>query len=205
MKRLMRDFFNRDTIVVAKELLGKVLVHEIDGLKIAGRIVETEAYLGVEDKAAHSYGGKITPRLEVMYGFPGISYVYLIYGMYNCFNVVTRENGVPQAVLVRALEPLSELDHMSLTRFKMHYAELTKKQIKNLTNGPGKLCIALSIDRNLNGQDMCNGGNFYIADCNYSDFEIVSSKRIGIDYAEEYKDCLWRFYIKDNVYVSSTK
>jgi DNA-3-methyladenine glycosylase len=94
---------------------------------------------------------------------------------------------------------------MSLTRFKKHYAELTKQQIKNLTNGPGKLCIALSIDRNLNGEDMCNGGNFYIEDCNYSDFEIVSSKRIGIDYAEEYKDCLWRFYINCNLYVASTK
>jgi DNA-3-methyladenine glycosylase len=205
MKKLTRDFFQRDTITVAKELLGKVLVHEINGKKLSAKIVETEAYLGIEDKAAHSYGGKKTPRVEVMYGKPGVSYIYLIYGMYYCFNVVTREEGVPQAVLIRALEPLEGFDTMSFNRFKISYNMITNKQIKNLTNGPGKLCNAFNIDKNLNKEDMCVSKIFYIEDHNYNDFQIVSSKRIGIDYAEEYKDFLWRFYIKDNIYVSSTK
>ncbi len=204
MDKLDRIFFQRDTIIVAKELLGKVLVHEVDGLKLTGKIVETEAYLGIEDKAAHSYGGKRTNRVDVMYGKAGVSYIYLIYGIYYCFNIITREEDIPQGVLIRALEPLEGFDKMSVNRFKNPYDKLTKIQVKNLTNGPGKLCNALVIDKTLNKQDMCNGNNnFYIADYNFRDFKIVSTKRIGIDYAEEYKDFLWRFYIKDSDYVSS--
>lgn len=200
MDKLVRNFFERDTIVVAKELLGKILVHEVDGKKIAGKIVETEAYLGVEDKAAHSYGGRRTKRVEVMYGEAGFSYVFVIYGMHFCFNVVTREKGVPQAVLIRALEPCYGIDSICHNRFKKPYEELTKTQIKNLTNGPGKLCSALSISKSLNGEDLC-GETLYIEEGNNA-FEIVTSKRIGIDYAEEYKDKPWRFYIKDNANVS---
>ncbi|MDD3225020.1 MAG: DNA-3-methyladenine glycosylase [Clostridium sp.] len=204
MKKLQREFFKRDTITVAKDLLGKVLVHKVNGVTLSGKIVETEAYLGVEDKAAHSYGGKRTPRVEVMYGKAGISYIYLIYGMYCCFNVITREEGIPQGVLIRAVEPIDGIDAIANNRFNKDYRDLTKTQIKNLTNGPGKLCIALGIDRSLNIQDMCKSSEFYIDDYNFSDFKIQSAKRIGIDYAEEYKDFLWRFYIKDNPFVSST-
>src|SRR5690554_6718560 len=110
MNSLNRDFYNRDSLTVAKDLLGKYLVHIVDGVKLVGKIVETEAYMGVEDKAAHSYGGRRTPRVEVMYGPPGYAYVYLIYGMYDCFNVVTNKEGIPQAVLIRAIEPMGELD-----------------------------------------------------------------------------------------------
>lgn len=201
MRKLDREFYNRDTILVAKELLGKILVHEVNGKRIAAKIVETEAYLGVTDKAAHSYGGRRTPRVEVMYGKPGVSYIFMIYGMYYCFNVVTREEGIAQAVLVRALEPIEGLEEMAENRFKKMYDELTKGQIKNLTNGPGKLCNALLIDKNLNGEDLCYN-KLYIEEANNNKFNIISTKRVGIDYAEEAKDYPWRFYIEDNKYVS---
>lgn len=201
MKKLDRQFYNRDTAVVAKELLGKVIVHEINGQKLSGKIVETEAYMGIMDKAAHSYGGRKTPRVEVMYGKPGFSYVFIIYGMYYCFNTVTREEGTPQAVLIRAVEPVEGVDLMAINRFKKPYDQLTKSQIKNLTNGPGKLCGALLIDKTQNGEDLC-GNKLYIEERDNEKFNIISAKRIGIDYAEEAKDYLWRFYIEDNKYVS---
>lgn len=201
MKKLDREFYNRDSIIVAKELLGKILVHEIDGQKICAKIVEVEAYMGIEDKAAHSYGGRRTPRVEVMYGRPGFSYVFIIYGMYYCFNIVTMEEGVPQAVLIRAVEPIEEFDLMSQNRFKKSYNQLNKSQIVGLTNGPGKLCNAFLIDKTLNGEDLC-GTKLYVEEGQEESFAIISSKRIGIDYAEEAKDYPWRFYIKDNKYVS---
>lgn len=201
MKKLDREFYNRDTVTVARELLGKILVHEINGERVAGKIVETEAYMGVADKAAHSYGGKRTPRVEVMYGKPGVSYVFMIYGMYNCFNVITREEGIAEAVLVRALQPMEGIQTICQNRFKKSYEKLTKAQIKGLTNGPGKLCKALSIDRSLNEEDLCEG-KLYIEEGDNVKFNIVSSKRVGIDYAEEAKDYLWRFYIEDSKYVS---
>lgn len=199
--KLNREFYNRDSLIVAKELLGKVLVHHVNGEKITAKIVETEAYMGVDDKAAHSYGGRRTQRVEVMYGDPGFSYVFIIYGMHYCFNVVTKEKGNPQAVLIRALEPLDGLDIMALNRFSKSYNDLTNAQIKNLTNGPGKLCSAMLIDKSLNGENLC-GNNLYIEDIDNENFSIVSTKRVGIDYAEEAKDYPWRFYIKDNKYVS---
>ncbi len=201
--KLSRRFYNRETLTVAKKLLGKVLVHEFNGEKISGKIVEVEAYKGIADKAAHSYRGRKTKRVEAMYGESGHAYVYFIYGMYNCMNVVTREKGVPQAVLIRAVEPLEGLDTMSMNRYNKLYKDLSKKQIRNLTSGPGKLCIALSIDRTLDKQDLC-GNILYIEERenNNNNFEIIESKRIGIDYAEEAKDYLWRFYIKNNPFVS---
>lgn len=200
MIKLNRKFYSRGTETVAKELLGKLLIHEIEGERISGKIVETEAYLGVIDKAAHSYGGKRTPRVEVMYGKAGLSYVFIIYGMYYCFNVVTQKENVPEAVLIRALEPVEGLDRMANNRFKKSYNDLTKTQIKNLTNGPGKLCDALEINKTLNGEDLCDN-RLYIVDST-ENFNIVVDKRIGIDYAEEAKDFLLRFYIQDNKYVS---
>lgn len=202
--KLTRDFYNRETLTVAKDLLGKILVHEYNSKKVSGKIVEVEAYKGIEDKAAHSYRGRKTKRVEAMYGKPGRAYVYLIYGMYNCMNVVTCEEGVPEAVLIRAVEPIDGLDIQSINRFKKKYNKLNKKQILNLTSGPGKLCIALDIDRNDNKEDLCEN-SLYIEDrknISNAEFEIVSSKRIGIDYAEEAKDFMWRFHIKDNPYVS---
>lgn len=201
MKPLEREFYNRDSVIVAQALLGKVLVHEIDGQRLSAKIVETEAYMGIEDKAAHSYGGKRTQRVEVMYGGPGYAYVFFIYGMYNCFNVVTREEGTPQAVLVRAVEPLYGLDLMAQHRFQLAFQQLSRSQKKGLTNGPGKLCKALTIDKRLNGEDLC-GSRLYIEEGGPEQFTIVSTKRVGIDYAEEAKDFYWRFYIKDNQYVS---
>lgn len=198
---LHRDFYNRDSLVVAKELLGKHLVHNIDGVKLVGKIVETEAYRGTVDKAAHSYGGRRTPRVEVMYGQAGYAYVYLIYGMYNCFNVVTNKEGIPHAVLIRAIEPMGFIDAFSQNRYQKTYKELSKNQIKGLSNGPGKLCQALLIDRDYNGEDLC-GNRLYISNGKENNFEIVSAKRVGIDYAKEAKDFLWRFYIKDNAYIS---
>lgn len=201
MKKLDREFYNRDSLIVAKELLGKILVHEIDGHKISAKIVEVEAYMGVNDKAAHSYGGRRTPRVEVMYGEPGFSYVFIIYGMYHCFNIVTREAGIPQAVLIRAVEPLEGFELMAQNRFNKSFDELNKSQVIGLTNGPGKLCKALLINKEQNGEDLC-GNKLYVLEGEKEDFETISSKRVGIDYAEEAKDFLWRFYIKDNKYVS---
>lgn len=201
MKIVDREFYNRDSLIVAQELLGKVLVHEINGQQIAVKIVEAEAYMGITDRAAHSFGGKRTPRVEVMYGGPGFSYVFMVYGMYYCFNIVTREAGNPQAVLLRAGEPLGGLDLMARNRFKKAYNQLTKSQIRDLTNGPGKLCKALLIDKSLNGEDLC-GDRLYVAEGENEEVKIISSKRIGVDYAQEAKEYPWRFYIENNNWVS---
>ncbi len=195
MKKLDREFYNRDSVLVARELLGKVLVHEWEGQRIAAKIVEAEAYMGVEDKAAHSYGGKRTPRVEVMYGDPGYAYMFLIYGMYSCFNVVTREKGIPQAVLIRAAEPLEGIRWMAQKRFGKEYEQLSKSQRKGLVKGPGKLCIALSLDRSVNGIDLC-GDQVYFEEGTDKNFNIIETKRVGIDYAEEARDYLWRFCIE---------
>lgn len=199
--KLNREFYSRDTITVAKDLLGKILVHNYDGNIIKGKIVETEAYLGVKDKAAHSYGGRKTKRVEVMYGPPGVAYVYFIYGMYYCFNIVTKEEGTPEAVLVRAVEPVENIDQMAINRFKKPYEELTRYQKRNLTNGPGKLCMALNIGKEQNGLDLC-GDILYLEEGEKENFNIVTTTRIGIDYAEEAKDFPYRFYIEGNPYVS---
>ncbi|MGF7142063.1 DNA-3-methyladenine glycosylase [Anaerotaenia torta] len=201
MKKLDREFYDRDSVVVAKELLGKVLVREIEGQRVSARIVEAEAYMGVIDKAAHSYGGKRTPRVEVMYGEPGFSYIYMIYGMYHCFNIVTNKRGTPQAVLIRAVEPLKGIEWMANKRFGKPYEQLTKSQRRGLTSGPGRLCGALSLDRSFNGVDLC-GNELYVEEGGNEEFEIVETKRVGIDYAEEAKDYLWRFYVEGNEYVS---
>lgn len=198
---LKKDFYIDSALNLAKSLLGKVLVREVDGKVLKAKIVETEAYIGAIDKASHAYNGKRTERTEVLYHQGGVAYVYLIYGIYNCFNVITNEVDIAEGVLIRALEPLNELDYISNKRFGKDYSNLKKEQIKGLTNGPGKLCIAYSIDKNLNCKELYNKGEIYIED-EEEEIEIVESKRIGIDYAEEAKDFLWRFYIKGNMYVS---
>lgn len=195
MRKLDREFYNRDSILVARDLLGKVLVHEREGKRISVRIVEAEAYMGLEDKAAHSYGGKRTKRVEVMYGDPGFAYMFQIYGMHFCFNVVTREKGIPQAVLIRGAEPLEGIQRMAENRYGKPYEELSKSQRKGFLNGPGKLCRALSLDRSFNGMDLC-GDQVYFEEGTGESFPITATKRVGIDYAEEARDYLWRFCIE---------
>ncbi len=200
MKKLSRSFYNRSTLDVARDLLGKIIVHRVDGKEISGRIVETEGYIGAIDKACHCYK-KITKRTEVMFGQPGHAYVYLIYGMYCCMNIVTESEGVGAAVLIRALEPLKGIEEMAVNRYKKTLNELNKRQLNNLTNGPGKLCMALNITREENKEDLTGEGLFLLDD-GFDSFEIAKGKRINIDYAQEAKDFEWRFYIKGNKYVS---
>lgn len=199
--KLDREFYKRDTLTVAKELLGKTLVHNIDGEIYKGIIVETEGYLGIEDKACHTYGGKRTKRVETMYQKPGISYVYLIYGIYNCFNITTVDENIPEAVLIRAVEPISDIDKISINRFNKKYNELTKYQMKNLTNGPGKFSMAFKIDREKDNIDLTKD-RLYIEESGIIVKNIVETTRIGVDYAEEAKDYKYRFYIKGNEYIS---
>lgn len=199
---IIKDFYNRSALDVAQDLLGKILVREVDGKILKGKIVETEAYIGSIDKACHAYNGRRTKRTEILYEDPGVSYIYFIYGLYHCFNVVTNKKDVAEAVLIRAIEPINELDYISNIRYNKKYDELTKAQSKNLTNGPSKLCLAYLLNKDLNAVKLYEKGAVYITDDNNEDFEIVASKRIGIDYAEEAKDFLWRFYIKGNIYVS---
>lgn len=202
MRKLEREFYNRDSVTVAKELLGKYLVHKIDKEEIIGKIVEVEAYMGPEDKAAHSYNNRRTARNEIMYGSCGYAYVYIIYGMYNCMNIVVEEIGKPQAILIRALEPILGLKDMAEFRYNKSLEELNKQERIGLTSGPGKLCKALNIDRTQNGEDLCANKLYILTDEKEALFEIVSTKRINIDYAEEAVHYPWRFYIKDNPYVS---
>jgi len=195
MAKLTRDFYKKSAILLSKDLLGKIFVRIIDGKKISCRISEVEAYMGILDKAAHSYSGKRTNRTEVMYGEPGFLYVFIIYGMYNCANIVAADVDIPEAVLIRAGVPLEGLDEMALRRYNKTYSLLSKKEKLNLANGPGKLCKAMGIDRTDNGEDLCE--NITYLEDDGSRPEISVSKRIGIDYAEEAADFLWRFYIKE--------
>lgn len=200
--KLKRPFYNRATLDVAKDLLGKNLVHYINGERLVGKIVEVEAYIGAIDKAAHSYNNKITERTKVMFGPPGYAYVYLIYGMYNCMNVVTQMEGEAAAVLIRAVEPIEGINIMAHNRYGKSMEELTKKQIINLTSGPGKLCMAMDITKLNNSMDLC-GDILWIEDSNENNvFEVVTTIRVNIDYAEEAIDFPWRFYIKDNPFIS---
>ena len=194
---LKRSFYQRDTVSVSRDLLGKVLVHESSEGPTSGRIVETEAYLGPEDRAAHSFGGRRTARNEVMFGEKGRAYVYLIYGMYYCFNVTCGDVfGKPEAVLIRALEPVDGIDIMKKRRSGV------KGNFVNLTNGPGKLSIAMGISKLQNKMDL-TAPPFYIKDgVAVQEEEILETLRVGIDYAGEWKDRFLRFYLKENGYVS---
>ncbi|MBB6631735.1 DNA-3-methyladenine glycosylase [Clostridium algidicarnis] len=201
MEKLSREFYRRDALIVAKELLGNLIVKKVGNDILVAKIVEVEAYRGTIDKAAHSYSGKATNRTKIMYGDGGFAYVYLIYGMYYCMNIVASTIDNPEAILIRAVEPIDGIDIMSKLRYGKDFNDITKKQKINLTNGPGKLCIALNITKEDNGVDMY-GEDFYILNNEKKDFTIETSKRINIDYSEEAKDFDWRFFIKDNIYVS---
>ena len=198
--KLDRSFYIRNTLNVAKELLGCVLVHKNSDGTTKGRIVETEAYIGPEDKGAHSYRGRHTPRMDPLYGIGGFAYIYQLHGYNYCFNVVTQNKNMPQAVLIRALEPIKGVDLM-ISRRKIDLS--TRGKFKNLTNGPSKLCQAMDIDTSLNGIDLCGNELFINFEAVLKDNEeIVATKRIHIDYAEEYRDKLWRFMLKGNDFVS---
>lgn len=199
-KILESNFFKRDTVEVAKNLLGKKIIRNISGNFFCAKIVETEAYLGLEDRACHSYGGNITKRNEILYKEAGTIYVYLIYGMYNLLNIVTKNENDPEAVLIRAVEPIENIDAMAVNRFGKIYKDLSSYQKKNLTNGPGKLTMAMEIDRALNGK-ILSQDYLYIEE-GEDVRNIIETKRIGIDYAGEDANLPLRYYIKDNPYVS---
>lgn len=199
---LSKEFYKQGALTLAKELLGKVIVRTVDNVILKGRIVETEAYIGEIDKASHAYNGRRTERTEPLFREGGIAYVYFIYGKYHCFNVISGIENKGEGVLVRALEPLNEFDYLAQKRFDQDYERLTEAKKKALTNGPSKLCIAYSIDKSENYMKLYENGDFYIEEGENEKFEIIETKRIGIDYAEEAIDFPWRFYIKGNKYIS---
>ena len=197
--KLQRDFYERDTLCVAQDLLGKYLIHNSPESTIIGKIVETEAYIGPHDLASHAYKGRRTKRTEIQFGRGGFVYIYQIYGKYYCFNVVTQKNGMPEVVLIRALEPIEELELMAKRR---EIPKLTGINLKNLTNGPAKLCCAMGIDKSLYGVDLLGSTLFITSPYPEQEIEIVATPRINIDYAGEAKHYPWRFVIKNNRFVS---
>lgn len=208
-----KEYFKKDGLELAKSILGKYLIRNYDGKTIIAKIVETESYMGINDKGAHVYGDKRSERTKPLYLEGGHIYVYLIYGMYYCLNISANKENVPECVLIRAVEPIKGIEEISFNRFKKEYKDLTTYQRKNISNGPGKLCMALKIDKNLNAKSILEN-ELYISDFYYEEdkkvysneqIDIQTSKRINIDYAQEAKDYLWRFFIKDNKYVSVNK
>jgi DNA-3-methyladenine glycosylase len=180
--KLPRSFYERATLKVARDLIGMQLVRVYQGKQLVGRIVETEAYQGPEDLAAHSARG-LTPRNAVMFGAAGHAYVYLIYGIWHCVNVVTRTVGIPHAVLIRAVEPIDNL--------------------VDKTNGPGLLCRAYHIDRQLNGADLLSDALWIEEPASTRRVHIQRATRIGVDYAGDWAHKLWRFYDRNSAYVST--
>lgn len=233
MRRLSREFFARDGLVVAKELLGKILVHETSEGTVRGIITEVESYMGVEDKGSHTYGGRRTARTEPMFHKGGTSYVYFTYGMYHCMNITTGWEDVPQAVLIRGVIPADSESEERMMKLRLDAVrrQLEKKRVrensagksvqpeevlaekkkadidaalrrrekairKNLADGPGKLCIAMEVSKADNDVDMVESSTFYVTEgIEIKPEDIKAGKRIGIDYAEEAADYLWRFYL----------
>lgn len=196
MPKLPRDFYDRPTLDVARDLLGKYLVRVIDGTALTCQITETEGYIGKVDKACHAYGYRRTPRTDILFGRPGTAYIYLIYGMYDCLNFVTEAEGEPAAVLLRAGIPTPECgDAIAHNRFGRPLAGLTAYQRKNFLNGPGKLCRGLRLSRAQNGVDL-TGDELFVWDAGEAPpAHINAGPRVGIDYAEEAIDFPWRFWI----------
>ncbi len=198
LARLERDFYTRaDTLRVARELLGKrLVVPSASGARVSGRVVEVEAYLGAEDRAAHSFGGRRTRRTETMFGVGGTAYVFFVYGMHHQFNVVTGPEGLPHAVLVRAVEPEEGIELMKERR------PVSKE--RELTSGPGKLCRALGIDLTFDGEDLTKSGRVRLEETGvkFKPEQVAQGPRIGVAYAAEDALKPWRFWVKDNEYVS---
>ncbi len=192
MKMLPRAFYQIPGTELAPKLIGKLLCCESPKGLVTGRIVEVEAYMGPLDKGAHSYGGRRTGRTAIQFGEGGYAYIYLIYGMHCCLNVVANREDCPEVVLIRALEPVSGLELMKQRRGRE----------RELCSGPGKLCAAMGITRSLNGADLCSGP-LYLEDAEeVPPDQICVSPRVNIDYAEEFRDVPWRFFEKESPFVS---
>lgn len=202
---LVQRFFEGDTVQTARSLVGKYLVRRYNGLTLAARITETEAYVGRTDKACHAYGYRKTERTRTLFAPPGTAYVYLIYGMHCCLNFVTEPEGEPAAVLIRGLAPRHNQDIIAENRFHCKCADMSAYQKKNFLNGPGKVCAGMNIDRSLNALPW---GSQELFVCQSLDelglptpeedlapLRIRVGKRIGIDYAQEAVDFPWRFYL----------
>ncbi len=190
---LHRTFYERNTVDVARDLLGKFVVRSAGEVTLSGRIVETEAYTGYDDPASHAFRGK-TPRNAMMFSKGGLAYIYFIYGSSFCLNATSEVNGKPGAVLIRALEPISGINEMRVNR------DLPLGSVRNIANGPGKLCQALNIRRELNGIDLTIGRELSIGgEGNSYRFEIECSPRIGVTRAQKRK---WRFFISGNEFIS---
>lgn len=200
MNKLRAAFYlQQDVVAIARSLLGKILVTHLDGCYTSGRIVETEAYNGITDKASHAWGGRRTLRTATMYGPGGIAYVYTCYGLHQLFNVVTNEAEVPHAVLIRALEPLEGIPYM------LHRRQLPTCQPR-LTSGPGSVARAMGIGRQHNQMSLLGDEIFIAEDAHHPNpYDIVTTPRIGVDYAAEDAQLPYRFYIKGSLYVSGTK
>ncbi len=219
-RRLPREFFLRDGITVARELLGKILVHETRLGTVRGVITETESYMGWEDKGSHTYGGRRTARTEPMYHIGGTSYVYFTYGMYHCMNITAGEAEVSQAALLRGVEPLDEISRRRMLSLRLESALARRRRAAgedaageaakaarsreklrrgledHLADGPGRLCIAMEIGKAQNDVDMVESGSFFVTEgLVIGPGEIRAGKRIGIGYAQEAADYLWRFYL----------
>jgi DNA-3-methyladenine glycosylase len=195
--RLDRDFYHQDVVKLAKALLGKVFVRMDNNNRLSGMIVETEAYLGIPDKAAHTVGGRRTPRNESMWQDGGTLYVYFTYGMHHCMNIVAQQTDHPVAVLIRALEPIDGIDVM-YTRRKV------AKKDTDLCSGPAKLCQALNISRNEDGMNLVTGNAIWIEDHNIKipGKTIATGPRIGVQYAQEWAEKPYRFWVKNHPCVS---
>lgn len=227
--RLPREFFMTDALVLSQALLGKIMVHRTPYGTVRGIITETEAYMGVEDKGSHTYMGRRTERTEPMFHIGGTSYVYFIYGMYNCMNITAGEAEIPQAALIRAVEPADEASRKIMEKLRAEKlsrrkkapehagtqsagipdkgakdqpvqdkgAQLPASVRKHLADGPGKLCIAMDITKKDNDVDMAESEDFFLTEgIEVREAQIEKGKRIGIDYAEEAADYLWRFTLK---------
>ena len=205
---LQPDFYNRPTLIVARDLLGQRLVRELDGQRVSGLIVETEAYSGPDDSASHAYLKRNSGRAGVMFGPPGRSYVYFIYGMYFMLNIVTEAEDFPAAVLIRAIEPQEGVELMHTNRFSPHplpaASPLRVPSPPRLTNGPAKLCQALKIDRKLNNWDLTLGQALWLESAPAVPADaIATGPRVGIDYAQpEDRTAPWRFWLRGNKFVS---
>jgi DNA-3-methyladenine glycosylase len=197
---LAAAFYAQPTLRVARALLGKILVHRRRGCVTAGRIVEVEAYRGPEDRAAHTAGGRRTLRNDVMWGPGGRLYVYFTYGMHYCCNVVTRTEGHPEAVLLRAIEPLAGLAVMRRRRRREAAIAAT-----DLARGPGNLCRAMGIDRRLNGADLLVGPVVVLDAPRLPASAVALSPRIGVDYAGDHAHRPWRFFVRGSAYVSGRR
>lgn len=204
MARLPREYYFTGAVELARGLLGKTLVRRLNGETLACRITETEAYVGRCDRACHAYGGRRTRRTEVMFGPPGHAYLYLIYGLHCCLNLVAEPEGEPSAVLIRGAEVLCGWETIRRLRFGVSDGELTAYQKKNVLNGPGKLCRALALTTAENGLDL-TGDTLFLCD-SPADIglqppparkeRVCSGPRIGVDYAQEARDFPWRFWLE---------